>query len=98
MPRPIKPLALLALMLAVLTGCGQKTGRIADADIARFIAVKREQAKEMTSAGTNRVPEVLWQFFDAVERDDFKAATNLDARLKQESGRGYQATPTSPSP
>ena len=81
MPRPIRYLFLVVLLMVVATGCGKNGGKITDPDIAKFVAAKRIQAQELAAAQTNVVPDKIWKFFDAVERNDFKAATNLSTQL-----------------
>lgn len=93
MPRLIKFPALFVLIVASVIGCGKKKGTIPDPAIARFVAAKRAQAKEIADAQTNKVPNTVWKFFDAIERNDWKAATNLFGSLQAQTGRFYQSPP-----
>lgn len=91
MPRLIKFPALFVLIVASIIGCGKKKGTIPDPAIARFVVAKRAQAKEIADAQTNKVPHTVWKFFDAIERNDWNAATNLFASLQA------QKSPPNPS-
>ncbi|MDB6121057.1 MAG: Regulatory protein BlaR1 [Pedosphaera sp.] len=52
-----------------------------DLDMARFVTAKRAQAKDLAGTQTNKVPPIVWSFFDAVRVDDWETATNLAARV-----------------
>jgi hypothetical protein len=58
-----------------------------DLDLARFATVKEKQIRESAETLTNKVPAIVWNFFDAVRVDDWKTATNLAERIQQASGR-----------
>lgn len=79
------------LIVVGLAGCGQKSGKPLDPDFARFVTAKRAQAQELADAQTNTVPGTVWKYFDAVERNDWRSATNLFERL-QRQGRGYSGS------
>ena len=81
-------------LVVVLTS----TARALDRDMARFVAAKEAQAREFANAQTNKVPSLLWSFFDAVKVDDWKTATNLGARLLVMSALPYLPDPKSISP
>jgi hypothetical protein len=53
--------------------------------MARVVAEKRAQAKEFAASETNPVPSEVWQFFDLVERNDWRRATNVFEHLRSES-------------
>ncbi|MDQ6631927.1 MAG: hypothetical protein M3Y82_09245 [Verrucomicrobiota bacterium] len=57
-----------------------------DRDMVRFAAAKEVQAREFSEKQTNKVPSLVWSFFDAVKVDDWKTATNLFARLVEIRG------------
>lgn len=57
-----------------------------DPDLARFVAAKRVQVAELGGEQQDKVPQVVWSFFDAVRADDWETSTNLAARLMQTSG------------
>ena len=79
-----------------LSGCGSKetsTGKL-DPDMARLVAEKRAQAKEMAAAETNRVPAEVWTFFDLVGRGDWRRATNVFEHLRRESALYYTPPPS----
>jgi len=58
-----------------------------DLDLARFATVKQKQIRENAETLTNKVPAIVWNFFDAVRVDDWETATNLAERIMQASGR-----------
>ena len=91
-----KSFAFLIVLGLGLPGCAKKKNAALDPDLARFVSAKRIQTKELAQAETNRVPRLVWQFFDEVLRNDWPAATNLSERLNQASGR-YANPPTSAS-
>jgi hypothetical protein len=66
-----------------------------DPDLARLVAAKRAQAKELAAAQANPVPGEVWQFFDAMQRDDWNHATNLFEDLRRLSGATYASPPSS---
>lgn len=70
----------LALLLAA-------EAQAVDLDLARFATVKQNQIRENAETLTNKVPAIVWRFFDAVRVDDWETATNLAGRIQQASGR-----------
>jgi len=62
-------------------------GRAVDVDLARFATAKENQIREYAQAVTNKVPAIVWRYFDAVRVDDWETATNLAERIDQASGR-----------
>jgi hypothetical protein len=75
------------------------TARAIDPDLARFAAAKQAQIREYEKILTNKVPAVVWSYFDAVRVDDWETATNLAARIDKMSGRyGGAAANASPDP
>jgi hypothetical protein len=80
------PLFLLSLFLAT----GQ--ARAIDAELARFIAAKQQQVRDLSGRITNPVPAIVWKYFDAVRVDDWETATNLADRIDAASSRYIQAT------
>ena len=67
-----------------------------DPDLARFIATKRSQVAQLGREQPDKVPAVVWSFFDAVRADDWETATNLAARLMRASGRYADTNDTIP--
>ena len=59
-----------------------------DPDLGRFATAKQRQVREYAEALTNKLPSIVWSFFDAVRVDDWETATNLAARLDQEVALG----------
>ncbi len=68
-----------------------------DVELARFVAAKEIQARQLAEAQTNKVPSIVGSFFDAVRVDDWETATNLHARLGRGSGR-YTSETNPPFP
>ena len=58
-----------------------------DPDLGRFLTAKEQQVRDYAEGLTNKVPGIVWSFFDAVRVDDWESATNLEARLDKASGR-----------
>jgi hypothetical protein len=58
-----------------------------DIDLARFATLKENQVRKNAETLTNKVPRIVWSFFDAVKVDDWETATNLAGRIMQASGR-----------
>lgn len=56
-------------------------------ELGRFVSIKEKQVREFAQGLTNKVPGLVWEFFDAVKVDDWETATNLAARLSRASGR-----------
>ena len=73
--------------------------RAVDLDLARFATAKENQIRENAQTITNKVPSIVWRYFDAVRVDNWENATNLAERIKQASGRyAYLTTNESISP
>jgi hypothetical protein len=58
-----------------------------DLDLARFASTKENQIRENAEILTNKVPSIVWRFFDEVRVDDWETATNLGSQIDQASGR-----------
>src|SRR5215471_8320848 len=58
-----------------------------DTDLARFVGAKQSQLREYAQTLTNKVPSMVWSYFDAVRVDDWETATNLSARIDLASGQ-----------
>lgn len=84
------------LLLTGLLGLLSGSVRAADIDLARYATAKERQVREYAETLTNKVPAIVWSFFDAVRVDNWEAVTNLVARLNRASGRfdGSTADPT----
>jgi hypothetical protein len=63
-----------------------------DPDLGRFTRAKEQQIREFGRTITNKVPAIVWSFFDAVRADDWQTATNLASRIELASQRYAQAT------
>src|SRR5262245_56831755 len=79
------------LALVVLLSFFEHCALALDLDMARFASTKATQARKLADAQTNKVPELVWSFFDAVRVDDWETATNLFARLR--TTRGMPGSP-----
>jgi len=64
-----------------------------DIELARYATAKEKQIREYAETMTNKVPGVVWSFFDAVRVDNWDTATNLVARINRASGR-FETTDT----
>lgn len=69
-----------------LSTCSTVTWAI-DPDLARFLSAKQTQIRAYEKDLTNKIPAMVWSFFDAVRVDDWETATNLAARIERASGR-----------
>ncbi len=83
--RKIGKTKLFAFALAILFPA-TNTGAT-DLDLARFATAKAHEIREFADTTTNKVPALVWSFFDAVRVDDWETATNLADRLSLASGR-----------
>lgn len=79
---------LLVSLLCLLAG---EAGAI-DADLGRFSLAKQQQIRAFAETITNKVPAIVWRFFDAVRVDDWETATNLAGRINAASHRYTDAT------
>jgi hypothetical protein len=61
--------------------------RAVDLDLARFATAKQNQIREYAQTLTNKVPTIVWRYFDMVRVDDWENATNLAGRIDRASGR-----------
>src|SRR5436309_14532259 len=82
-------LALLRLALIV----SATSASAVDLDLARFATAKQNQLRDYAQTVTNKVPSMVWSFFDAVRVDDWETATNLAARIDRASGRYTNSAP-----
>ena len=73
-------------ILALLGFARVNAGAI-DADLGRFSIAKQQQIRDFAETITNKVPAIVWRFFEAVRVDDWETATNLAARINQASHR-----------
>src|SRR5690348_1835984 len=48
-----------------------------DPDFARFVATKQAQIRKFASGASDKVPSIVWSYFDALRVDDWQTATNL---------------------
>jgi hypothetical protein len=62
-----------------------------DADLGRFSRAKQQQIRDFARTITNKVPPMVWNFFEAVRVDDWETATNLAARISLASHRYAQS-------
>jgi len=79
--RPIR-----VLFVALFLGLAISAHGI-DPDLGRFCAAKQEQIRAYAQTLTNKVPPLVWKFFDAVRVDDWETATNLSTRINSASRR-----------
>ena len=52
-----------------------------DPDFARFVGEKSRQIREFEKTSGNKVPSIVWSYFDALRVDDWQSATNLANRI-----------------
>ena len=58
-----------------------------DVALSRFTSIKQTQVREYAQALPDKLPSIVWSFFDAVRVEDWETSTNLAARLILASGR-----------
>lgn len=61
--------------------------RALDRDLERFTGSKLAETQAAADALTNKVPSIVWSFFEAIRVDNWETATNLAQRLEIASGR-----------
>lgn len=83
---------LLLVLLGALPGLLTSEVRAIDPDLGHFLFSKQQQIQDLSEGLTNKVPAVVWSFFDAVRVDDWNTASNLAARIDLASQRYTQAT------
>ena len=57
------------------------TASAMDPDFARFVGEKSRQIREFEKSGGDKVPSIVWSYFDALRVDDWQTATNLAERI-----------------
>ncbi len=72
----------VALSFALVLGFA-RNGAAMDSDFTSFVGVKEKQVREFSESGTNKLPSIVWTYFDTVRADDWQTATNLAKRLDQ---------------
>lgn len=55
--------------------------RAMDPDFARFVATKQAQIRKFAGGDSDKVPSIVWSYFDALRVDDWQTATNLANRI-----------------
>jgi hypothetical protein len=63
-----------------------------DPDLAHFTKDKRELVSKIAKKHQLDVPRVIWDFFDAAQREDYPSATNLFERVRDgldQPGKGW---------
>ena len=83
--------SLLVVVATMLLLLSQQTYAL-DPALGRFAGAKEQQVRELAHTITNKVPAIVWSFFDAVRVDDWQTATNLAALINAASLRYGQAT------
>lgn len=63
-----------------------------DPDLGRFSIAKQQQIRNFAETITNKVPGIVWRFFDAVRVDDWETTSNLAMRINRASRRYAQGT------
>jgi hypothetical protein len=76
------PFTKIVLLLAFVTGLAGNAPAM-DPDFARFVGEKSRQVREFSKTETNRLPSVVWNYFDALRVDDWQTATNLANRIEE---------------
>ena len=67
-----------------------------DPDFARFVGEKARQIREFEKTSGDKVPSVVWSYFDALRVDDWQTATNLANRI-DDLGRELGTNDISPA-
>lgn len=70
--------------------------RAMDPDFARFVATKQAQVRKFASGESDKVPSIVWSYFDALRVDDWQSATNLANRIDL-IGKSFGTNTISPS-
>lgn len=81
-------LILACCLLCLLAG----EARAIDPDLGRFSIAKQQQIREFAGTITNKVPAIVWRFYDALRVDDWETATNLASRISMASHRYTDST------
>jgi hypothetical protein len=63
-----------------------------DPELGRFSIAKQQQIRDFAEIITNKVPAIIWRFFEAVRVDDWETTSNLAARINMASKRYAQGT------
>jgi len=69
-----------ALLLALMLGFALNAAAM-DPDFARFVTEKARQIREFEKTSDDKVPSVVWSYFDALRVDDWQTATNVANRI-----------------
>lgn len=89
---------LFLVLLSALPGLITPQARAIDPDLGHFLYSKQQQISYLAGSITNKVPAVVWSFFDAVRVDNWMTASNLAERIDSASGRYAQATTNAMTP
>ncbi len=86
-------LATAILLLAL--GLGRNASAM-DPDFARFVTEKARQIREFEKTSDEKVPSIVWSYFDALRVDDWQSATNIANRI-DDLGRQMGTNEISPA-
>ncbi len=78
--------ACLLISYAVAIGAEQRRPSL-DKDFERFVAEKRELAQQLGKLHAVSVPPLIWKFFDAVQSNNWQAASNAFYKIEPGTGR-----------
>jgi hypothetical protein len=88
-------LATAAIWLSLTLGLNWSASAM-DPDFARFVGEKARQIREFEKASDDKVPSLVWSYFDALRVDDWQTATNVANRL-DDLGRQMGTNDISPA-
>ncbi len=77
---------IIALTLALLCLIPTRV-RAIDPALGQFAIVKQAQIRELAGTITNKIPPLVWRFFDALRVDDWETASNVAMRINAASHR-----------
>ena len=78
-----------AILLAGLAG-GRATAM--DSNLGQFLYAKQQQIRGFSETITNKVPRIVWKFYDSAGVEDWDTASNLFRQINAASRRYLQET------
>jgi len=88
-------LASVILSLILALGLSRRASAM-DPDFARFVTEKARQIREFEKTNDDKVPSIVWSYFDALRVDDWQSATNIANRI-DDLGRQMGTNEISPA-
>ena len=80
------------LSAALLAGLADGPAGAMDSNLGQFLYAKQQQIRGFSETITNKVPRIVWKFYDAAGIEDWETASNLFHQINAASRRYVRET------